>query len=513
VSDAVSPARDDPTGPAAPEVPEAPASLWSPAFVVVTAIQFVNVLANGSTTMALPSIQSGLGATSSDLQWFASVFALSFSMVLVLAGRLGDLFGARRLLMIGYGLFVVAIKLEGIAPGIYTLLAARVLQGLAGGLMAPQLSAVIQRTYHGHSRTRAFAVYLTAAGAGFAVGQLLGGALMASDLWGLGWRWAFLPFVLPSLALWFVARRTVPHLEPEASGRLDVPGALMVGVVSILVMFPLIKGRSVGWPVWIFVILAAAVPVFVAFLSYQRRLVRSGGSPLVNPELFRIRTFRVGNTITLLVGLIAAAVPLYLILTVQIGFGKNPFQAALIACPMPLANMAGSLATAPLLRRFGRLTIAIGAVCTALAAVAVLVAVSAGAGDVGVAALVPGFVLVGFALGISIAAAVAIVLSDIPASDSGSAAGVQSTGLQMSSAIGIAVYGVAFYGAVGGSDRLQPYLDGLVWVMWITIAFAAVQVLLMFGLPRHSAREQGELPLADPELLVFPDLHGDVPSE
>ena len=487
-----------------------PTSLRHPAFVVVTAIQFVNVLVNGSTTMALPSIQSGLGASNSDLQWFASVFALSFSVVLVLSGRLGDLFGARRLLMFGYGLFIVAVTLEGVSPGVYTLLAARALQGLAGGLMAPQLSAVIQRTYRGHSRTRAFAVYLTAAGAGFTVGQLLGGALMASDLWGLGWRWAFLPFILPSLVLWFVARREIPFMEPEATGRLDVPGAVVLGLVSLLVMFPLIKGRSVGWPVWIFVLLAAAVPVFVAFLAYERRLVRRGGSPLVNPELFRIRSFRVGNAITLLVGLIAAAVPLYLILTVQIGFGKDAFQAALIACPMPIANMAGSLVTAPLLRRFGRLTIAFGAASTALAAIVLLVAISGGAGDVNVVTLIPGFMLVGFSLGISIAAVVAIVLSDVPQSDAGSAAGVQSTGLQLSSAIGIAVYGVAFYGAVGGSEQLQPYLDGLEWVMWITLAFAAVQVLLMFGLPRHSAREQGELPLADPELLVFPDLHGDV---
>lgn len=484
-------------------------SLRHPAFVAVTAIQFVNVLVNGSTTMALPSIQSGLDASNSDLQWFASLFALSFSLVLVLSGRLGDLFGARRLLVFGYGLFIVALALQAAAPVVPALLAARMLQGFAGGCMAPQLSAVIQRTYRGHSRTRAFAVYLTAAGAGFTVGQLLGGALMASDLWGLGWRWAYVPFLAPALVLWFVARRAIPDMAPEATGRLDVPGAVLLAAVSFLVMFPLIKGRSVGWPLWIFVLLGLSAPVFVAFLGFERRLVRTGGSPLVNPDLFRIRTFRIGNAITLLVGLIAAAVPLYLILTVQIGFGKDAFQAALIACPMPLANMAGSLLVAPLLRRFGRFTIAFGAASAALAAVVLLVAISGGAGDVDVVTLIPGFVLVGFSLGISIAAVVAIVLSDVPQSDAGSAAGVQSTGLQLSSAIGIAVYGVAFYGAVGGSDRLQPYLDGLEWVMWITLAFAAVQVLLMFGLPRHSAREQGELPLTDPELLVFPDLHGD----
>lgn len=485
------------------------ASLRHPAFVVVTAIQFVNVLVNGSTTMALPSIQSGLGATNSDLQWFAALFALAFALVLVPAGRLGDLFGARRLLVVGYGALIVAITLEALAPAVWALLVARVLQGLAAGTMAPQLSAVIQRTFTGHARTRAFAVYLTAAGAAFTVGQLLGGALMASDLWGLGWRWAFVPFVAPAIGLWVVAWRRIPAVAPEATGRLDVPGAAVLAVVSFLVMFPLIQGRNVGWPAWIFAMLASAAPVFVAFVSHERRVVRRGGSPLVNPDLFRIPTFRVGNTITLLVGLVAAALPLYLILTVQIGFGKDAFQAALISCPMPLANMAGSLVTAPLLRRVGRLTVAIGAGSTTLAAGAVLLAVAPGAGSVDVLALVPGFALVGFALGISIAAVIAIVLSDVPPSDAGSAAGVQSTGLQLSSAIGIAVYGVAFYGAVGASERLQPYLDGLELVMWVTIAFSVVQALLVFGLPRHSAREQGELALADPELLVFPDLHGD----
>ena len=259
-------------------------SLRQPAFVVVTAIQFVNVLVNGSTTMALPSIKSGLGATNSNLQWFAALFAMAFSLVLVLSGRLGDLYGARRLLLFGFALFVVAITLEAASPTIWALLGARVLQGLSGGLMAPQLSAVIQRTFRGHSRTRAFAVYLTAAGAGFSVGQLLGGALMTTDLWGLGWRWAFLPFVLPAVALWLVARRTVPDLAPEATGRLDVPGAVMLGTISFLMMFPLIQGRNAGWPVWIFAMLVSSVPVFVAFFSYERRLVRRGGSPLVNPD-------------------------------------------------------------------------------------------------------------------------------------------------------------------------------------------------------------------------------------
>ena len=462
------------------------ASLRGSAFVVVAAIQFVIVLINGSTTMALPAVQSGLGASNAGLQWFAALFALAYSLVLVLAGRLGDLYRVRRLLLLGFAGFVGSMALAAVAPDLGWLLVARGLQGLSAGVMAPQLAAVIQRTFTGHARTRAFAVYLTVAAAAFTVGQLVGGGLMAADPWGLGWRWAFVPFVLPALALWFVARTALPNPAPEAAGRLDVPGAAGLAVVSFLLMFPLVQGRSAGWPLWIVVLLVAAAPGFALFVAFERRLVRRGGSPLVNPDLFRIRSFRAGNTITLLVGLVCAAVPLYLILTVQLGFGRNAFAAAVLACPMPIANMAGSLATAPLVRRYGRRSIAVGAGLTALAAVVILLVTAGGAGRVEVAVLVPGFVLIGFSLGISITAATAIVLSDVPGADAGSAAGVQATGLQLASAVGIAVYGVAFFGAVGGGHRLQPYLDGLGRVMWITIALSAVQVVLMFGLPRRA---------------------------
>ena len=482
-------------------------SLWRSGFVVVLAIQFVNVLVNGSTTMALPSIQDGLGAQNSALQWFAALFSLAFSLVLVLAGRLGDLFGPRRLLLWGYTALIVSFILEAISPTIAMLLVARTLQGLAGGMVAPQLAAVIPRTFNGHSRTRAFSVNLTMAGGGFLVGQLVGGALMSADLWGLGWRWSFVPFIPIAIVVWFYARRAVPEFDAAGVGRLDLPGAVILAVVSFLMMFPLIQGRRAGWPMWIFVMLVSSIPIFMAFISYERRLVSRGGSPLVNPLLFGIRTFRTGLLITLLTGLASAALPLFMILTVQIGFGRNALEAALISAPMPLANMAGSLLSAVLLRRFGRLTVLVGAFGLMLCAVLMLTITARGADHIDVIAFIPGFMLLGFSLGISISAGVAIVLSNVPQSDSGAAAGVQATGLQLSSSLGIAVFGVPFYAAVDGSQSLQPYLDGLRWVMWIAVGLVALQVLFTFRLPRHGARDDIEIPITDNEFLVFPDLH------
>jgi MFS family permease len=251
------------------------------------------------------------------------------------------------------------------------------------------------------------------------------------------------------------------------------------------------------------------LPLFFAFIRYEQRLVRNGGDPLVNPILFAIRSFRIGNIITLLVGLLSAAGPIYLILTIQLGFDIDPLRAAILTCPMPFANMFGSMAAAPLLRRYGRGALVIGAVLNALSAVAVLYAARVGSAQFEAIHLVPAVSLLGFALGISIAATIAFVLSEVPHEYAGAASGVQATGLQLAGAIGIAVIGLAYWGRIGGSEAESAYIDGINAVMWITIGLAAVQAALVLLLPKHKSGPEEEFPLADPELLVIPDLHGD----
>lgn len=482
-------------------------SLRQPAFIIILAFQFALVTVNGATTMALPAIRDGLHASNSSLQWYASLFALGFALVLVPAGRLGDLFGTRRLLLIGYGGLIVAGILSALAPTIEILLVARLLQGIAGGLAAPQLSAMIQRLFTGHNRTRAFAVFLMLAGGAFMVGQLSTGALISVELFGIGWRWAYIPFIPIGLVSWLIALRVLPATERGEAGKLDLPGAAALSGVALLMMFPLIQGRNIGWPIWIFVMLASAVPAFMLFLRYERRLLRNGGDPLVNPVLFTIPSFRTGNIVTLLVGLLSAAPPLFLILTIQLGFGRNALEAAILTCPMPFANMFGSLAASPLMRRFGRGALAAGALTTMAASLAVIIAIVTQGAGLEPWQLVPGVALLGFALGISIASGMALVLSEVPDSFAGSASGVQSTGLQLSSAIGIAVIGVVFYQAVEKEQSNQNYLDGLESVMWATIGLTIIQLCLVWFLPKHVRVEGEEFPIIDPELLVMPDFH------
>jgi MFS family permease len=481
------------------------ASLRDRTFVVVVAVQLAMIVAMGSAGIALPAVQEGLGAGDGAIQWFAALFMLGFALVLVAGGRLGDIHGSTRLLLVGFGGFVAATALGAVAPGIGVVLAARLAQGVAGGIASPQLLAIIQRTYSGHARARAFAVFMTVAALAFMLGQLAAGALISSDALGLGWRWAFL-VALPLGFLTWPAIRRLPPAPVQPGGRVDWSGAAVLAGASLLVLFPLIQGQSAGWPPWLLALLVASVPVYAAFVVVERRVVRRGGEPLVDLALFRVRSFSVGNVVGVVTGLMSFSEVVFVTLTLQDGFGRSALEAAALTAPIPFANMFGSLAAAPMLRSMGRASVAVGGALTGLSAVVLLATVHLAGESVEPLHLVPGLVLLGFALGISVSATIAITLAEVPERHAGSASGVQSTVLQLASAVGIAVYGLTFFGVIGDADGTGPYLDGLDATLWLTAGLCVVQVALTPLLPRRSGTGPHPIPVADPENLVVPDL-------
>jgi MFS family permease len=495
-----------PPAPVAADGP--PTSLRHVSFVVVVALQFAMIIAMGAAGIALPAVQEGLDADDGAIQWFAALFQLGFALVLVLGGRLGDIYGTRRLLLLGFGGFIGATLLGAVAPSIGVVLVARLLQGVAGGIASPQLLAIIQRTYVGDTRTKAFAVFMTVAACAFMVGQLVTGALISADVMGAGWRWAFLAFLPLGLLTFPAAARFLPSPPQQVGGKVDVAGAVVLAGASLLVLFPLIQGQSAGWPAWLIVMLVASGPALAAFVAVERRLVRRGDEPLVDPLLFRLRSFRVGNVVGVVTGLMSFAVVVFVTLTIQYGFDRSALEAALLTAPIPFANMFGSLVASPLLRHTGRLTVAIGAVLTAASAAIILVTLGMGPDPVEPVHLLPGLVLLGFALGISIAATIAITLADVPEISAGSASGVQSTVLQLASAVGIAVFGIVFFGVLGEADDRQAYLDGLGATMWLTAALCVVQLGVYRWLPARTTATPHPIPVADPENLILPDLHG-----
>jgi MFS family permease len=476
--------------------------------VLVLCAQAASGIVGGAAPMALPAIRTYFDTSSAAIQWYAALYSLGFALVLILAGRIGDLFGTRRLLLLGYAGFIASIIGSALAPTIGVLLFFRLMQGVGAGVMAPQLSAMVQRTFSGHDRTRAFGVFLMVSGGTFMVGQLVSGALITGDVGGLSWRWVYLPSIPFALITLVAAFRMLPPTPPGAPGRLDIAGAVVLSVASFLLMFPIIQGRSAGWPTWIVVMLVAAVPAYGAFLTYERRLIGRGRDPLVDPTLFRIRSFGVGNLITVFVALLGYAAPIYLILLIQSGFDRTPLEAALLTAPMPFLNMFGSLSAAPLVRRFGRGSLAIGGALVALAAVLVLLATRGDPDSVRAVQLIPGIGLTGFSVGVVMAAATSIVLHEVPPEMAGSAAGVQSTSLQLAGSMGIAFFGLVFYGTIGDSTDLATYLDAIDNVQWLVLGLALVQIAMVALMPRHRVGRDEELTPVDPEMAVLPDFHG-----
>ena len=239
------PQRPDPgTGPATPDgtaegtseesAAAADHARWIALLVCCSAL-FMTLLDVSVTNVALPWISDSTGAGQSELQWVVGGYTLAFGLVPVLAGRLGDDHGRRRMFQIGVAGFALTSALSGLAPTAPVLIAARVLQGVAGGLINPQVSGLIQQMFTGNERGRAFGALGTTVGLGTALGPVVGGVLIALGGPDIGWRLVFFVNVPVGLVVIAMARRYLPSTPPTGRHRLDVLGALTLGVATFCV--------------------------------------------------------------------------------------------------------------------------------------------------------------------------------------------------------------------------------------------------------------------------------------
>jgi MFS family permease len=269
------------------------------ALLIIVAGAFVTTLDFFIVNVSVPSAEHDLHASTAQVQFFVAGYGLAAASALIISGRLGDIFGHRRMFVIGLALFVAASLGCSIAQSPGELIAGRVIQGLGTAMLMPQVLAIISTAYEGPQRARAFALFGLAGGLASVLGQVIGGSLIAANLGGLGWRLIFLiNLPIGALALAF-AGRVVPESKGGGS-RLDLLGALLVSTSLVAVVMPLVEGREQGWPWWTAASFAAAAALITIFVLYQNALGRRGGSPLVNPALFRERAFRVG-VVTVLV--------------------------------------------------------------------------------------------------------------------------------------------------------------------------------------------------------------------
>jgi len=417
--------------------------------IVLTAV-FVQLLDVSIVNVAVPSIQSDLGASFSAVQLVLSGYQLAFACTLITAARLGDIHGRKRLFMTGMLVFTVASALCGLAPGATTLVLARVLQGFGSGLMFPQVLAVIQVTFTPRERGRAFGVLGATIGLATILGPLVGGVLIQADLFGTNWRMIFLVNIPVGLAALVLAAREVPESRAPDAPRLDLPGAALVSAGLFLLVYPLTEGRTRGWPLWLVGMLAAALPVLAAFVALQRRKTSYDADPLVLMTLFGNRSFRAGVLLSTVFFLGVAPFFFAFSLYLQVGLGFDALHAGLTTFPFAIGSGLASAWSDRIARRLGRDVLSIG--CGLLAAsVATLILVLHVAGT-GLHSwqVTPVLVVAGLGLGLFIAPLTTLVLAGVQGREAGSASGVLSTVQQVGGALGVAVLGVVLFGLVGG---------------------------------------------------------------
>ena len=430
--------------------------------------------------VALPTIQRDLRAGPALLEMVAAGYGVAYAVLLVLGGRLGDLAGRRRLFLTGTALFALTSLACGLAPNAVTLVAARVAQGGASALMLPQVLATIHAATSGTRRGRALGLYGATGGIAAVAGQVLGGWLVAADLFGTGWRAIFLVNVPVAAAAMALALRSVPETRSAHPARIDLRGTALLGAGLLALLVPLMEGRAAGWPLWSWLLLAATPLLGAVFWAVERRTEDRGGDPLVPPTLLRNHSVRSGLLVALPFFTGFGGFMFVMAVALQQGLRLGPVSAGTALVPMAAAFFAASLTAPRLVVRHGRRVVTAGLVLQGTGLLVVVATALAGWPDLGPAALLPGMAVLGFGQGLAMSTLFRIVLSDVPAARAGVGSGVMVTTQQSSLALGVATLGTLFL-ALAQSAGMRT---ALVTALLVQVAGVAASVALSLRLPR-----------------------------
>jgi len=440
------------------------------ALITCCSALFMTLLDVSVTNVALPSIGRATEASAAQLQWVVSGYTLAFGLVPVLAGRLGDDHGRRRMFQIGVATFAGTSLLAGIAPSAPVLIAARVLQGLAGGLINPQVSGLVQQLFRSEERGRAFGVLGTTVGVGTALGPIVGGALISLGGPHLGWRLVFFVNVPVGIAVIALARRLLPLDAVRGRHRLDVAGAAILGTATFCVLFGAVEYESDrdGRLAWLAL---PTVLLLLGFFRRERRLTVAERDPLVDLRLFRAPSYTSGVVFALAYFPAMAGLPLVLAIYYQDGLGYTALQSGLGVTAYALGSAIGAPVAGRFVTRLGRPLLLVG--LAAFAAGAIGLAVLAGHGA---AVLAPALFLMGVGSGTIITPNQALTLMRVDPVAGSTAGGVLQTAQRIGLAIGQAVIGATFFTALGSGHYAHALRFGVVAALAFLVLAAAVSV-------------------------------------
>jgi EmrB/QacA subfamily drug resistance transporter len=450
--------------------------------------------------VALPSIRTGLHAAESELQWVVSGYALAFGLLLVPAGRIGDLRGRRTVFVAALGVFTLASAACGAAPDSLFLVLARFVQGFAGGTLTPQITALIQELFKGPERGRAFGWFGAVVGISTAIGPLLGGLLISAFGDAEGWRAVFFVNVPIGAVAMPLACRMLPPRSHTRQPRhdLDPVGVGLLAVGSVVLLLPLVQEQQwKGDGKWGLIPIAALL--LAAFVLWDRRYDRRGKEPLVDLELFQLRSYSFGTGLAMVY--FAAFTPLFFVFTLYLQTGQkySALLAGVAITPFALGSGLAARVGGGVVQRYGRPLVALGLVLVGAGFGGLLLAVHlAPTHDTGWATLAP-LLVAGIGSGLVITPNQTLTLDEVPVKRSGTAGGLLQTAQRIGAAVGIAAVGSVFFSSAAASrgDFATAFLHAML-LATVFVGAGLVVAVLDIGVNRRVNARRPE-PARTPE--------------
>ena len=425
-----------------------------PALAALLVAEAMNLFDSTVMPVAGPAIRADLGAGESMLQWLTAGYTLPFALLLITGGRLGDIVGRRRVFVVGVLTFVACSALCAFAPNVAVLLAARAVQGASAALVIPQTFGLIRAMFAGTEVAKALGTVGPVMALSALCGPVVGGLLTDANVLGLGWRPVFLVNVPLGLAVLAVSPLILEDRSP-ARPRLDASGTLLASVGLGLLVFPLVEGNDNGWPVWTWLCMALGLATLVLFALHQRGRT----SPLVEPGLFRGRSFPASLMGSLLFFAVMNGLVFVLVLFLELKQGRTPSSAALTLLPWSIGLGVGSLtAGAVLVPRFGPKVMLAG-----------LLLVLTGLVGIAFSLTVVPLLVTGVGLGLFTVPFFGNALAGVAAHETGSASGLLNAVQQLGATIGFALLGTVFF-RFGLHEAVLVALALIAAVMALTFA-------------------------------------------
>jgi EmrB/QacA subfamily drug resistance transporter len=488
------------TGPQAPETGRDQAAIGGRRWLglaAVLAAMIMNLLDSTVVNVGAPTIRADLGGSLASLQWIAASYTLALAVALLTGGRLGDLYGRRRMLLIGVTGFVAASLGCASASSPESLIGARTVQGLFAAVVVPQAFGLIRDLFPPAEIGKAFATLGPVIGLSMVAGPVVGGSLIKLDVLGSGWRSIFLINLPIGVFAVIAAVKALPGraADQPRPGRFDGLGTLIAGIGMFMLVYPLVQGRELGWPGWIFGLLAASVAVLAVFVAQQVRRSRSGLTPLVELSVLAKRSYASGVVFVIVFYGAVVGFSLSIGLFLQVGLGFTAMRASLFLAALSVGAFLGSGVGAVAVGKVGRPVLHLGLIIMAAGSGALLLELSGlnPAESPGALRLAPALLLFGIGMGMIFVPLFDIIMGDVQDHEVGSAAGLLESLQQLGASLGVAVLATVFFSKLG-LDKVGPqaalaagrHIDAAQATVLLTLALTVLAFGIGFLLPKQA---------------------------